>query len=81
MKEEPYKYSTYILEKGTPNKLIPAYIQRYEFDNETKAKFFISQKRKNPDVIKVSEFSLMKGEKGNKKKRFYVSVSTPRNEK
>jgi hypothetical protein len=52
----------------------------YEYDNKAEMLFFVSSKEKDSDVLKVTWFQLQRGERGNKKPKFYVSVYTPRDD-
>ena len=72
---EPYKYHTFVL---IDKKLYASYCQTYEFQTRTERDFFASQIK---DAIKISKWEIKKGNKGNKKIIYYVSVYTPRNEK
>ena len=75
---EPFKFRTYLYMDGN---LVPTYCQCYEYYNKAEMLFFVSSKKKEIDVLDVSWFQVKRGERGNKKPKFYVLVYTPRDDK
>lgn len=72
---EPYKYHTFV---SINRKSLPAYEQTYKFQTGAERDFFASQVK---DSIKISKWEIKKGNKGNKKIIYYLSIYTHRNEK
>jgi len=75
---EPFKFRTYLYTDGNQ---VATYCQCYEYYNKAEMLFFVSSKKKEIDVLDVSWFQVKRGERGNKKPKFYVLVYTPRDDK
>lgn len=72
---ELYKYRTFV---SIDKRLYAVYEQTFEFKTRKERDFFASQVK---DAIKISKWQIKKGDKGNKKTIYFVSVYTHRDEK